>query len=577
MAAAVVGAACVPRSGSIRLASIHQLETREIIVGEEFKVFGDGFVPGDVEIVLDGSWLVPGEPARRMTLAFSGNAVTEREISTVLPVETFREVGAQHALFEGDVHARFATSRRVRMGYIEAVRSRVVLDVLADEPGADRRLGSLSARTDQFLETMGVAGESDPEGGFQITAVTGGAAAARAGVEAGDVVRVSRGMRVLSELDLLPAPGERSTRWIVARDDESGTPRLHSIDIPLPHDAASSGPEPVWFVAAAAAALMALLSGEVMTMLLLPFTLLRRGLSALAARWRRRRDRIVSLADEPAEPADRIRWTQSLLALPVVLAAASGCAAVVFTAGGRLHAGAAYVVLVALAWLTGFRASRSAAGTAGTLARRFTACLLAPAPVAFIFIWRGLFTLRPSLAALAGGQELAPWTWHGLGDPFAFVILAVAVLAAGLPERRDVTLGRYLAHQLYTVVVCAVVAHVMLGGLAPLTALGSAAEAQATALGLLVWVAKVLALYLLVQARDRDRPARTTSDLWIVLGRPALLTGALVGSVMLGPTMQASVPSLPHVTAAAGGVLVLLTATGAGRARETAAIRLRPW
>jgi hypothetical protein len=266
-----------------------------------------------------------------------------------------------------------------------------------------------------------------------------------------------------------------------------------------------------------------------------------------------------------------------MLALPVVIATASACAAAMLTVAGSIHVVAVYAVLVVLAWLTGFRASRAGDVSILSRLRRLAACLLVPAPVAVIFIWRGLFTLRPSLMAAASGQGLEPWTWHGLSDPFALVLVLMSMQAATLVERRDIPLVRHLAHQAYAVATCAVVAYVMMGGLSHAPGLAEPGTGQAVGLGLLVYLSKVLALFLVVQAWSRDRQGRRISDLTIMLLRPAILVGAMVGSVMLGPSLGSILPSLPHITAAAGaGVLLVLAASGRG-STTTASIRIRPW
>lgn len=574
--ATTVGA-CVTLGGTIRLASIHQLESREILAGEEFKVMGEGFVPGEVEIVLEGLWLTPGREPRRMSIAFPGNAITEKEISTLLPLETFHEFASPHALFEGSVRARFAASDRVKPDYIEAVRSRVALDVLSNEPDGGKDLSALEKRTDRFLDLMGMSGQSDPEGGFLLTRVEPQGPAAEAGLATGDMVIVSRGMRVYSELDLLPPPLTPTLNLVVARKDPDGTERLRKIDVHIPRQAASQTTNPLWFVAGAAAGALVLLQGEVLALLMLPLRRLRELVAAIARRLRRRKERIVSMEEESDDPGvPGSRWIQNMLSLPVVLATASGCAAIVLTVAGSVHAAAAYLTLAALVWLTGFRASRSASGRPTSLIRRLLACLVVPLPVAFTFIWRGLYTLRPSLEAAASGQGLEPWTWHGLHDPFALVLILVGLQSAVLTERRNIPLPRHLAHQVYSVATCAVIAYVMLGGLSH-AGLGEPGTPQAVALGLLVYVAKVLALHLVVQAYARDRMGRGTSDLVIMLGRPVLLLAAMVGSVMLGPSMESALPALPFITAAVGAAVVLVLAASGGRASGTAAIRIRPW
>ena len=576
--AALSPVSCVTSGGSIQLATIHQLETTEILAGEEFKIFGDGFVPGEVEIVLDGSWLSPGREPRSACLVFSGNAITEKEISTVLPLETFHALAAPHALFEGEVRARFAASDRVKPDYIEAIRGRVVLDVLSNEPDGGRDLSRLESETERFLELMGMAGQSNPEGGFLVTGIDGDGPADGAGLETGDLVVVARGMRVYSELDLLPPPLTTRIDLVVARRDADGVERLRKVTAPIPRKAAAHRTNPLWFVAAAVAGSLVLLQGEVLALLLVPLRRLRELLSAIVRRLGRSRQRVVSVdEDHEASRVPRSRWIQNMLSLPVVLAAASGCAALLLTLSDAIHVAVVYSVLVGLTWLTGFRASRSTdAGLVGRF-RRLLVCLMVPVPVAFMFIWRGLFTLRPSLAAAASGQGLEPWTWHGLHDPFALVLVMVGLQAAVLFERRDISLPRHLAHQVYSVVTCAVIAFVMLGGLSPAPGMGDPGSAQAVSLGLLMYVAKVLALHLVVQAYARDRMGRRTSDLVILLARPALLTAAMVGSVMLGPSMETTLPVLPYITAAAGAAVGLVMAASGSAGAGTAAIRIRPW
>jgi hypothetical protein len=70
---------------------------------------------------------------------------------------------------------------------------------------------------------------------------------------------------------------------------------------------------------------------------------------------------------------------------------------------------------------------------------------------------------------------------------------------------------------------------------------------------------------------------RRTSDLVILLVRPALLTAAMVGSVMLGPGMETTLPVLPYITAAAGAAVGLVMAASGRTGSGTAAIRIRPW
>jgi len=576
--AALALASCVTSGGSIQLASIHQLETTEILAGEEFKIFGDGFVPGEVEVVLDGSWLMPGREPREARLAFTGNAITEKEISTVLPLETFHVLAAPHALFEGAVRARFAASDRVKPDYIEAVRRRVVLDVLSNEPDGGRDLSRLESDTERFLDLMGIAGQSSPDGGFLLTGIDGHGPADEAGLETGDLVVVSRGMRVYSELDLLPPPLATRIDLVVARPDGGGVNRLRKVTASIPRQVASRRTNPLWFVAAAVAGALVLLQGEVLALLLVPVRRLREILSAIVRRLRRSRRRVVSVdEDEDASRVPGSRWIQNMLSLPVVIAAASGCAAVLLTLADAIHVAVVYMTLVGLTWLTGFRASRTPGdGLVGRL-RRLLVCLVIPVPVAFMFIWRGLYTLRPSLDAAASGQGLEPWTWHGLHDPFALVLILVGLQAAVLFERRHISLARHLAHQVYSVVTCAVIAYVMMGGLSPAPGMGDPGSAQAVGLGLLMYVAKVLALHLVVQAYARDRMGRRTSDLVILLVRPALLMAAMVGSVMLGPSMETTLPVLPYITAAAGAAVGLVMAASGRTGSGTAAIRIRPW
>ncbi len=569
---------CVTSGGSIQLASIHQLETTEILAGEEFKIFGDGFVPGEVEVVLDGSWLTPGHEPRQARLSFGGNAITEKEISTVLPLETFHALAAPHALFVGEVRARFAASDRVKPDYIEAVRGRVALDVLSNEPDGGRDLSRLESETERFLDLMGLAGQSSPEGGFLLTGIDGHGPADEAGLETGDLVVVSRGMRVYSELDLLPPPMSTKLDLVVARADDAGVERLRKVTAEIPRKATAHRTNPLWFVAAAVAGSLVLLQGEVLALLLVPLRRLREMLAAIVRRLGRTRRRVVSVDDD--QDASRVpgsRWIQNMLSLPVVIAAASGCAALMLTLADSIHVAVVYLTLVGLTWLTGFRASRSAGARIVGQLRRLLVCLVVPVPVAFMFIWRGLYTLRPSLDAAASGQGLEPWTWHGLHDPFALVLILLGLQAAVLFERRDIPLARHLAHQVYSVATCAVIAYVMLGGLGPAPGAGDPGSSQAVSLGLLMYVAKVLALHLVVQAYARDRMGRRTSDVVILLARPALLTAAMVGSVMLGPSMEATLPVLPYITAAAGAAVGLVMAASGRTGSGTAAIRIRPW
>jgi len=564
----------VTEGGSIRLASIHQIETSEILAGEEFKIYGDGFVPGDVEIVLDGLWLTPGRSARRLSLAFSGNAIMEKEISTVLPREAFARLGAPHALFEGSVKARFRASERVGPDYIEAVRSRITLDVLGNEPDGGRDLISLEKRTERFLESMGIEGRADPDGGFLLVRVDPAGPAGRSGLQEGDLVLLARGMKVLSEIDLLPPPLRSRMTLLVERKTQGGD-ALRRIEVRIPRQMEISGTDQLWVASGAVAATLVLLQGDMLALVLLPFRRLRDLVAALLRRIRPRGGIVSSEEDLAGSSVPGTRWIQNMLALPVVIATASACTALVFTSADRIHVVAIYLAIASLAWISGFRASRAPSHKLLARARRLVACLVIPAPVAFTFIWRGLYTLSPSLGAAAAGQGLEPWAWHGTHDPFALVIALLCLKAAVLGERRDIPLAQHLAHQAYSVATCAVVAYVMMGGLSPV--LGDQISQQTVALRLLLYEVKVLVLYLLVQAYARDRAADPPSDASIMLIRPAALVGAMVGSVMLGPAMQSMLPALPQATAAAGAALALVLASSGRQAPGTSAIRIRPW
>ncbi len=577
VATLLLAISCVRGGDSIRLATIHQFEAGEILAGEEFKIFGDGFVPGDVTVVLDGRWVTPGRPVTSIELSFGGNAVTEKEISTVLPAEEFARVGARHALFEGEVRALFHASERVKPDWIEASRGRVVLDILGSEPDGNTREVGLEKKASRFLAGMGIRGGPDPDGGYRIESVEENGPAGRAGLEARDVLVVSRGMRVYSESDLLPPPQAASIRWVVARAQD-GEVRLAAHDVPIPRKAATQAVSPVWVVAGAVALALVLLQGEMLALVFVPWRRTREWLARLARRLRRRDDRIVSLGDDPgsAEPPST-RWRQSVVALPVVIATASGGAVILGTSGDRIHLAAAYATLVVLAWFAGYRLSREGKSRPLSHLRRAIACLAAPVPVAVVLVWRGLFAESLSLGSVAEGQGVEPWTWYGLQDPFACVLLFVAAWSALLGERRDVSLPRHLAHQVYTMITCTVVAHVLLGGTDLQAAVTAPTGARIAAMGLFLFLVKVLAIYLVLMGMARERAGGEASDMDLLVFRPFLVVGAMTASVMLGPSMAAAVPSIPQISVALTGAAIMLAISSGGRKPGVTVFRVRPF
>ncbi|MFH1438842.1 MAG: hypothetical protein ABIJ56_24245 [Pseudomonadota bacterium] len=555
---------------SVHLGTINYFSSHEIVLGEETRIYGEGFVTGDVEIVFDGKWKIRAEHPVSGKVVVKGTAAGENEISFVLERDRLEDKCASHLFFQGRVIVRMQTFLTGKTGYIDAVRDRVKFDILDVEPSGKSSCRISEEKVDAFLDDLGLEVEEREEAGIEVVSVQPGKKASRAGLEPGDVIFVAGGMKAYVREDLLPPDDTQELDLAVFRP---GNESLIKMAVPV-----MQAPEETDWRKNALIAFV---------FLLVVLLLQSRWVSSLLAktvslRLRPRKgkekpddrppadgpqDEPPRDAADPARPGEEKlmdRLTAVLFSLVVVFPFVTLVALGLFLYGGEIHAAHACGAVFVLAFTAFVGESRARRSVLYSMMKRWVQGSLLVLPVVLVYVLRWLKTSSPVLASAAGDQMFHPWTWHGLEEPFALILLLAGLVAAVVPERRRTTWRRHIVMHLYSILVISLLVHCMMGGFEAPAFVAAYAWKKAMAVSVLIFISKVLLLYFAIQAISSRQGGGASPS---ILNASMLAVGSILAftaSLVLAPIVSDRISNLHYYTTATAFIILLIAAFFSG-------------
>jgi hypothetical protein len=413
---------------------IDDVRIESVRPGGRIEVAGAGFVPGPVDVDLEGRVREPGIDPIPWTFTVPATAVSETEIVGLFPADAVDVLHATHGRFEGSVMVRFAPPAALDLPGLTGRRTGVSLPMISESPALhDHRL-RLERDAKAFLERLGIEVAQAPGPGaaaipgVTVTAVSPGAEPPADELRPGDRIVAVDDVAVGSPADLAPAPSASVVRLTVEeRDDGTRFPLYVSsaddVD-PVPLEEA--------LALLLALALVAILGG-------LHFS----GLGDRLGRWMvfpllRARPSPPARTSARTEPGIAGRITGTVL-LGLAVGASLAAPILVATTGSPLRVVDAWAVTAALLVL--HRVFHAAGDLASRPARplewltRSAGAVLSAAATLLPLTVVVAATLWSSAALTLGGamdaQGPNPIGWAALRDPFLALAAVLALTSTG--------------------------------------------------------------------------------------------------------------------------------------------------
>ena len=557
---------CGVMQESVHLGTINYFSSHEIVLGEETRIYGEGFVTGDVEIVLDGKWKIRAEHPVPAKVVVKGTATGENEISFVLERDRLEDMCASHLFFQGRVIVRMQTFQTGKTGYIDAVRDRVKFDILDVEPSGKSSCHISEEKVDAFLDDLGLEVEEREEAGVLVVSAAPDKKASRAGIEPGDIIFVAGGMKAYVREDILPPDDTQELDLVVFR---SGNESLIKVAVPVRQSPKTTDWRKNALIASVFLLVVLLLQSRWVSSLLVKTVSL-----SLRPRKKKKQPKALSSGDkqsdelrrdtaEAAHPGEEKlmdRLTSVLFSLVIVFPFVTVVALGLFKYGGEIHAAHACGAVFVLAFTAFVGKSRMRRSVFYSMMKRCVQGSLLVLPVVLVYVLRWLKTSSPSLASAAGDQMFYPWTWHGLQEPFALILLLGGLVAAVVPERRSTTWRRHIVMHLYSILVISLFVHSMMGGFEAPAFIAAYAWKKAMAISVLVFISKVLIFYFAIQAISSRHDSGYSPS---VLNASMLAIGSILAftaSLVLAPVVSDKIQHLNYYTTATAFIILLIAA-----------------
>jgi len=546
---------CSSMRQPVHLATIDCFSTQEIVFGSETRIYGDGFITGEVDVVFDGRWKAGGEHPVSSTVVVQGTAVGENEISFVMDRSALGDLCAPHLLFQGSVSVRMKTGESETTSFIDGTRDRMTFDILDLEPSGKRECLDAGHDVDRFMNEIGLQVEERQEAGLVVTGVVPGRKAAAAGFANGDLIYVAGGMKAYARQDLLPGPDCESLPVVVFRPQQR---KLVSLALPIRQAAAAVDTRRNILVAA----------GFMLVVLLLQSRWVGSALSrTLRLRIGRRKARVEVSSPPAAEAGEKLidKLTAMLFSLVIVFPFVTLVSLGLFTCGQNIHAAHACGAAFVMAFTAFIGETRDRTGAISSMLRRMVTALLMTLPVVLVAVLRWLQSSSAMLAAAGEGQSFYPWTWNGLREPFSLLLLFCGLAAAAVPERRRTPWRRHVLMHLYAIFTIALLAYSMMGGFEAPQFVASYPPQKAMAVTVLIFMSKVLLVYFALQAVSVARESAFGPSMLnaTIIGVLALV--AFIASILFAPVVAGQVRHLPLLTTAAAFAALALAGLLAGR------------
>jgi hypothetical protein len=552
---------CSSMRQPVHLATIEYFSSQEIVLGGETRIYGDGFITGEVDVVFDGRWKAGGEHPVSSTVVIQGTAVGENEISFVMDRSALGDLCAPHLLFQGSVSVRMKTGESETTSFIDGTRERMTFDILDLEPSG--KLACLDAEhdVDRFMGDIGLQVDERQEAGLVVTGVVPGRKAAAAGFSPGDLIYVAGGMKAYARRDLLPGPDSGSLEVVVFRPKQG---KLVSLTLPIRQAAATVNTRRNILVAAAFMVVVLLLQSRWVGSALSRTLRLRIGRRKVKGEAAAEKE----AASPPAAAAGEKlvdKLTAMLFSLVIVFPFVTLVSLGLFTYGRNIHAAHACGAAFVLAFTAFIGETRDRTGAVASLLRRTVTALLVTLPVVLVAVLRWLQSSSAMLAAAGEGQSFYPWTWNGLQEPFSLLLLFCGLAAAAVPERRRTPWRRHVLMHLYAIFTVALLVYSMMGGFEAPRFVASYPPQKAMAVTVLIFMSKVLLVYFALQAVSVARESAYSPSMLNATIIGVLSLVAFIASILFAPVVAGQVRHLPLLTTAAAFAALALAGLLAGR------------
>ena len=216
----VAGGGACGRESSPQLVQVLDMAPHEVEIGDHVNLAGEGFPPGKpARVTFRGALLRPGtRPERGAEVVATGIVAGPEHVDVAFTEVTqalFCGTGERqaHTTFEGDVEVAFAAATPGAPP-IAGVLRHVTLDV---RPGSAASDTEGDREGERVLAWLGLEAHEQPSG-LAVTSVKPGSRADLAGLTPGDVLASFDGVRVSSQADVVPPPGEREATVGLLRD-----------------------------------------------------------------------------------------------------------------------------------------------------------------------------------------------------------------------------------------------------------------------------------------------------------------------------------------------------------------------
>ena len=560
--------ACGEDSRSLPLLDVETVAPETLEPGAILRIEGAGFpVAEPARVRVQGTLSRPGEAVLEVDAHLHGLAQDERRVEVNVDHETLRALGGRGS-FRGQVDVSFRGARpdqRVH-GSLEGVE----LDLRESPDEGLRHALALGGRAQEALEEVGLtpADENRSEGGLRVAEVREGSPAARASIQADDVILRANGVRVFDLADLAPPHAALLVELELERPGISGTTTLS-----LPLSGPPEGREGrVWL-------LLVLLGGFVVFAACAPATA--GPFAALARRPRNRinaLDWLLGLTPLPPGSEGRIKRRRVALRAGALLSASLAFAGI--ASAGRvfdhlLDTGA--LTGLALALRLAMHIFRPARQRVRILGSSF---LLRGLPMALTVLAMLILSGTNDLHGLQAAQGGALWELSIFRNPIAFGLFPVFAItaltgpSAAIARTSETHIVAAMARA-HLLVVASLGAVVFLGGWHPITLSGRLDPSAAAALGVLGFALKAWGLLLLgLRLRAESDLARESPP---GLALPASFLGVVAAVLWVGLGVPSNVEAMSGKVLLATSLAILAITFARRRRRGTPGVQLHPF
>ena len=522
---------------SVELLEVDAIAGDAVSPGARLRIAGHGFPIGrEGTLALEGTAYRPGGRPIAVRARARGRAVSDEAFEVRVTDALVDEVGGR-ATFAGTVRVMFEAAHG--RGVVAGSLHETTLDFIPAEREQLHRESHRRESAIALFDRIGVTvvPPATDALGMVVDGVVTDGLAADAGLAKGDRIVAVDGVRLVALADASPSPGEAPVELLIEREGEAAPITLRVAR----ETAAAAASLPTLAIAT-----LALVLGLVF-LFLAPTARATAALARAVASLRARRLASEELAPRGAPPAraqSSLRDVARASAWNLIAALAGILALGVLPFTTRIYTGGVDVGVLLFAVLIAQLVLSP--GSFRERIKRFLACVVpAAAALAAVVLFVGTFRLA-GIVAVQGG---APWEWHALRNPVAFLafpVFVVATLARDATPPRTTTAE--VLDRVQRFLMAGLATAVFLGGFALPFVAGDPLDGPPVQrlLGAAVFVAKAWIVYA-VSARIERAPGHVRWTIPLALACAALAATTLIA------------PWPPAIESIGGPVLAALT------------------